>query len=186
MAFAIGAENRHAEWVPYQLIRQSYEPLLHLPFANGDWPGGGARKPMRSRRHREPPPVAPPPAEAPASVGSTTTPPSRTVAADRRAKLRELDLEIMRRFLGEDPSNPVFELIDPVATARALDRFASLHERDRMQLYGALTAAVWLGGHEIALPRHLRAPLVEAGADQRHQAIGGASGAAAAGPSSSR
>ena len=36
---------------------------------------------------------------------------------------------------------------------QSLDRFAGLGEVQKAQLYGALTAAIWLGGHEIALPR---------------------------------
>lgn len=66
-----------------------------------------------------------------------------------------IDLGIMREFLRHDPLNPVFDIIDPVATHGALDRFSSLAETEKMQLYGALTAAIWLGRYEIALPRQI-------------------------------
>jgi hypothetical protein len=77
----------------------------------------------------------------------------RTAGRDRRALVEADDVEVMRRFLRYDPSNPVFEIIDPVATGAALDGFEHLPQRSKVQLYGALTAAIWLGGHEIALPR---------------------------------
>jgi hypothetical protein len=80
------------------------------------------------------------------------------VKRDRRAALEAIDIEIMRRFLRHDPSNPVFEIIDPVATQAAFDGFEHLPQRSKMQLYGALTAAIWLGGHEIALPRSVTGP----------------------------
>ena len=79
----------------------------------------------------------------------------RTVNRERRAETEAIDLGIMRDFLRYDPSNSVFDIIDPVATHEALDRFSSLTAPEKMQLYGALTAAIWLGGHEIALPRQL-------------------------------
>jgi hypothetical protein len=72
-------------------------------------------------------------------------------AAARRAS-EPVDLQIMRRYLVEDPSNPAFELLDRSAVAQSLRGFDRLGELSRKQLYGALTAAVWLGGHEITLP----------------------------------
>jgi hypothetical protein len=157
LAFAIGAENRHAERIHYQLIRQAYEPLVHTSFADGSW-GAGAADPLTApRRHRAP-------ATARAITGAVagwakrfkrSTSWKRTANSDRRATVEAVDVDIMRRFLRYDPSNPVFEIIDPAATEQALDRFEQLPPREKMQLFGALTAALWLGGHEIALPRSL-------------------------------
>jgi hypothetical protein len=42
VAFAIGAENRHAQWIHYQLMEAACEALLHVPFTSGNWaPGAG-------------------------------------------------------------------------------------------------------------------------------------------------
>jgi hypothetical protein len=86
-------------------------------------------------------------------VAAPSQPPVRTARGDRRAQTAATDLDIMRRFLGEDAPSALFEIIDPVATRRALDQFHTLREPQRRQLYGALSAAIWLGGHEIAVPR---------------------------------
>jgi hypothetical protein len=68
---------------------------------------------------------------------------------------RGTDVEIMRRLFRHDAANPAFELIDASAASQALDRFDRLSESERMQVYGALTAIIWLGGHEVVLPREL-------------------------------
>lgn len=151
LAFAIGAENRHAEWIHYQLMRQACDPLVHIPFADKGWSAGADGGLVRPRRHREPAPAAPPTMKRP--VAAPPQPPVRTVRGDRRAATAATDLDIMRRFLGEDASSALFDVIDPVATRHALDRFETLRESQRRQLYGALTAAIWLGGHEITLRR---------------------------------
>jgi hypothetical protein len=71
------------------------------------------------------------------------------VGRDRRRKLQAQDHDVMRRFLVEDPENPVFEVLDRPAVIDAVDRFGDLSEPAKLQLYGALTAAIWLGEHEI-------------------------------------
>jgi hypothetical protein len=152
LAFAIGAENRHAEWIHYQLIREACEPLLHVPFADHGWStaaGSGLRSPQR---HNEP---APAPTNGPVAQPPKPSRPKkweRTAGRDLRAKVEAVDLEVMRRLLQGDPSNPLFEIVDPVAVNRALDEYQSLPHAHKQQLYGALTAAIWLGRHEIANP----------------------------------
>ena len=154
LAFAIGSENRHAEWIHYQLMHRACEPLVNMAFAGSGWPAGAAGPLTPRRDHHEPAPASPPP-----SITSRRARPSkrsvRTVRRDRRAEEEMIDLGIMREFLRHDPLNPVFDIIDPVATHEALDRFSSLAETEKMQLYGALTAAIWLGRYEIALPRQI-------------------------------
>jgi hypothetical protein len=56
-----------------------------------------------------------------------------------------------------DAANPAFEIIDANAAQRALDHFDTLPENQRLQLYGALSTIIWLGGHEVPLPRCLSA-----------------------------
>jgi hypothetical protein len=71
--------------------------------------------------------------------------------ADRRRRSEGDDVEVMRRFLLDEPSNPVFDLIDRTRVEAAVTDFDGLAEPSKRQLYGALTAAIWLGGHEITL-----------------------------------
>jgi hypothetical protein len=168
LAFAIGAENRHAQWIHHHLMRRACEPLLHVPFATGGWPPGASAELVTARRYDDPVPPRPPQerarddlhrrlADIRRTLGPPPAPTVRTVAREHRAKERRTDVEVMRRLFGHDPANPAFELIDARAVSRALDRFDRLSEGQRLQLYGALTAVIWLGGHEVALPLELSA-----------------------------
>jgi hypothetical protein len=71
----------------------------------------------------------------------------------------------MRRFLLDEPSNPVFDLLDRTRVEAAVTDFDGLTEPSKKQLYGALTAAIWLGGHEITLqtPSSIVRPDVDGG-----------------------
>jgi hypothetical protein len=165
LAFAIGAENRHAEWIHYQLMGAAYEPLVHLPFAAGDWLPGANDELVPPQRYDDPIPPAPPRPRPRDLVhdrlGSLRRrvarqpPATRNVAWEYRAKVRSTDVEIMRRLFRHDAANPAFDLIDATAAQRALDAFDTLAESQRLQLYGALSAVIWLGGHEVELPRDL-------------------------------
>jgi hypothetical protein len=166
LAFAIGAENRHAEWIHYQLMRTSCEQLIHTPFTSGDWPSQAGAGLVAPATYADPVPPSPPPprprdlvhqrlASLRRQVGPTPRPKIRTVAREYRERERVIDLEIMRKLFRHDASNPAFELIDASAVSRALDHFDKLSEGQRLQLYGALTAVIWLGNHDVALPREL-------------------------------
>jgi hypothetical protein len=159
LAFGIGAESRHAEWIHYQLMRDACTPLVHMPFAKGEWAPGASSVPGRRALHADPIPPIPPPRREPrprrAIRPSPQAGPTRTVKTDSRARHHETDVEIMRRYFRPDPTNPVFDLIDPTGVQRALDDFETLNESQQTQLYGALSAVIWLGGHELALPRDL-------------------------------
>ena len=120
LAFGIGAKNRHAEWIHYQLMRECCPQLTELPFASGTW-AAGASRPLAPAEHRhEVPPSGPPPRRPLPARASSARP--RTVMTDWRANLQTLDLDLMRRFLS-DESNPLFEIADPAATKRAVQSF---------------------------------------------------------------
>ena len=157
LAFAIGAENRHAEWIHHRLIRAACEPLLHVPFTNSAWPSSAGGELVAPTRYREPIPPAPPPPHRPRRRSAPRPAAFRSAQREYLARERSADLEIMRRMFRHDPANPAFELIDAGAAQRALDRFDALSERQRVQLYGALSAVIWLGGHEVPLPPDLAA-----------------------------
>jgi hypothetical protein len=168
LAFAIGAENRHSEWIHHRLIQDACEPLHDIPFAGDRWPPGTGAMLVVPKRHREAVPATPSPQRvrhlARRSLGGlrrrlgfVRAPARRTAAREHRAKVRATDVDVMRSLLRRDALNPAFELIDAGAAQRALDRFPTLTERERLQLYGALTAVIWLGGHEVVLPPGLSA-----------------------------
>jgi hypothetical protein len=56
----------------------------------------------------------------------------------------------MRKYLVDDTSNPVHELVDRSRVAALLERFAELTDAAKRQMYGALSAAIWLGHADIA------------------------------------
>ncbi|MEY2459905.1 MAG: hypothetical protein QOG30_1735, partial [Acidimicrobiaceae bacterium] len=124
LAFAIGTENRHAEWIHHQLMSRACEPLLHIPFAHGSWHRDAGQALVSPRAYNDRIPTDPPAITKPAARHRAPT--VRTVNRDLRSKDEELDLDIMRRFLRDDPSNPLFDIVDPIATQAALDRFATL------------------------------------------------------------
>ena len=49
------------------------------------------------------------------------------------------------RSIVADPLNPAWDFIDQRKVLDALDRFASLPTPERRELFGAVTAALWLG-----------------------------------------
>jgi hypothetical protein len=46
----------------------------------------------------------------------------------------------------------VFDIVDRQAVAVAIDGFLDVAAPVRRQLYGVLTAAIWLGGNELTVP----------------------------------
>ncbi len=171
LAFAIGSENRRSEWLHFQLMQRSGETLARIGFADSAWAAGADVDLVPTRQHDERAPSLPRRLTrlgAPRSYRArllrmarrSPTPrvSERTAARDLRADATELDLALMRRYLLEDPSGRLFEIFDRGALQNSLDRFAGLSDAHKLQLYGALTAALWLGGHEIALPRGIGQP----------------------------
>ena len=66
---------------------------------------------------------------------------------DRTLALKK---QLFEEMLVGDPTNPVFDVIDRERTRDAIERIEQLGIRDRMELWGAATAAIWLGHHEDA------------------------------------
>jgi hypothetical protein len=52
----------------------------------------------------------------------------------------------------DDVANPAWELIDRAEVIDGLDRFGELKPRARQEIYGALTAALWLGADDGVVP----------------------------------
>ena len=153
LAFAIGGENRHAEWIHWNLTRDASARLAEMPFAGSGWRSDLRGTLVEPRRYDDPvPAVLKPDPPKPRAH----RPDLRTVGTDRLAENAQIDAQLMQRYLVDERSNPLFEIVDPAAIARQVASFAAIDARERAQLYGALSAAIWLGGHEVALPRGSR------------------------------
>jgi hypothetical protein len=134
-AFAIGASKRRDEFIHLELMRRYGGDLLDLPLASGRWAGeqrgqtprtGEAEAAKKAREHDQ---------------------------AERRKwqahALRE-NKAVFRKLLPSDPAHPVFALFDRAAILSAIYRADRLTLHGRIQLYGAITAAIWLGAEESA------------------------------------
>jgi asparagine synthetase B (glutamine-hydrolysing) len=166
-AFAIGPEERHAGRIHFEIVERANARLARLPFDRGGWsehvlaapadaetnrPVGQPNQPLAAprqtrrgisgvRRRRSDP-------EAPTSASRER----RDLVFVRQRKREPMLVEIMRRYFS-DASNPVFDVMDRTAVIRALDDFGELPAPAKTQMYGALTAAMWIGHHEIILPK---------------------------------
>ncbi|MBV9950652.1 MAG: hypothetical protein JO291_01780, partial [Acidimicrobiia bacterium] len=129
VALALGRDNRRGELAHRELIRRASQRLAAEPFAGEEW---------RAMQEvpKAPTPKAP---EAEALVAR-----GHRLAFDRR-----------RRFFDEiveDTANPAWQLIDRAKVIDGLDRFGELRSRPRQEIYGALTAALWLGADDGVVP----------------------------------
>ncbi len=135
-AFALGPASRRAEEVPREVMARASAALAAAPFAEDAWAGsvaGAARVARTAARG----PVAARPAP-------TGPPPVRWQVA-RLAAQRD----VVEALLLDDPTNPLHDLLDRRALIDVL--VGGRPPRavgEWVQLYGLLTAAVWLGGTE--------------------------------------
>ena len=51
---------------------------------------------------------------------------------------------MLEAHLVDDPANPVFDVIDRKRTLSAMNGIEELDLQDRIRLFGAATAAIWL------------------------------------------
>ena len=141
LGFSLGAHDRRRQWIYRELYRRTCPELADMPFTSRPWPDVDV--PDRQREPEEPPDLHPLPQPSPRRSRE------QTATAQHRRRVEDEDIEVMRRFLLDEPSNPVFDLLDRVRVEEAVTGFEGLTEPSKKQLYGALTAAVWLGRHEI-------------------------------------
>ena len=52
--------------------------------------------------------------------------------------------DVLRHVIG-NTQNPAWEYVDRSAAIDAIDRFAEFHPWQRIELFGAATAAIWCG-----------------------------------------
>ncbi len=142
LAFSLGVRDRHLQWIPRELYRRAFPELADQHSTSGDWPTVAA--PDRVREPRKRPKLRP-------AATSSSSPPPPLVGLEARRRNESADVEVMRRYLLDEPSNPVFDILDRTAVEGAVAGFDGLPEPSKQQLYGALSAAIWRGGHEITL-----------------------------------
>lgn len=135
-AFALGGSARQSELLHHEITRRCSDQLARHPFAGPGWirtdkPAGtrpgtprvdlqvSVERPLRSAK--------------PEALMARL---QRTAFDDRK--------EVFLALLA-DRTNPAWELIDRDAAVAALGRFPSLKPGEHRELYGAFTAALWLG-----------------------------------------
>jgi hypothetical protein len=124
-AFALGGTARQKELLHFEIIRRCCPALVDQPFAGPGWADS-----LTQRR-------APPP-DTVTAVSKAESLMSRLQKAgfgDRKAMFQEVLL---------DRTNPAWDVIDPSKALDALERFAELSRAERRELFGAVTAGLWL------------------------------------------
>ena len=142
LAFALGTRDRRRQWIYRELYRRTCPELADMPFTSRPWSDVDVPDRLPEPKLTAELSVSPEPSESK---------PVDTATRRRRQRFEHEDVEVIRHHLLDDPSNPVFDLLDRVRVEGAVADFDHLPEPSKTQLYGALTAAVWLGHNEITM-----------------------------------
>lgn len=133
-AFQMGAAARRAERLHFEIVRRASPLLSKMPMANITWQRDAYDQLDDAEDYRNILPYK--------SEGAAATP--------WQVVRMEMNRDVFAKYLAEDPSNPIYELLDYERTAAAARGERELSMSGKIQLYGALTAAVWMGHHESA------------------------------------
>jgi hypothetical protein len=127
-AFALGGAARQSELLHFEITRRCSGELARHPFVGTGW---------NPNLHAGETSFVSEPASTPAAKVESLMQRVQARAYDERKKL----------FLAiiEDRNNPVWDYVSRDATQVALDRFESLNSIERREVFGAVTAALWLG-----------------------------------------
>ena len=85
---------------------------------------------------------------APKTADGRPSEPKRNVSTDKFVGTALTRLEGFRSLVIDDPAHPLFDVLDREAVRRAVDGYAELPHLQKVQVFGAYTAGLWLGGHE--------------------------------------
>jgi hypothetical protein len=135
-AFALGPAARHSELIHLEIIRRCSPELANHRFAGPGWPeelGVAAPASAADNRHHEL-----------RSARKTPAPKAEPVMARIRRTAFDRYKDALVEVLREE-ANPAWEIIDRSKALAATGRFQSLSNPARIELYGAVTAALWLG-----------------------------------------
>jgi len=138
-AMALGGPVRESEILVARLIEQCSPEL-----ANHRYAGQGF-----SRRPSSAPPAdrVPPRPPSGAAPGVPLKSPTLMARLNREGADRRVGF---LREVASDAANPAWDVIDRPKVIAALDRYASLQNAERRQLFGAITAVVWMHGDSSA------------------------------------
>jgi hypothetical protein len=139
-AFTIGSRNRHNELIHFEIMRRCSEQLAKLPFANDSWREEVFAHLADRQDFR-----------AAAKEDTAKREIDERPAARRQwqATRLEQNKKVLEQYLVDDASNPIFEILDRDAVRSAVSNVQELSLQGLRQLNGALTAAIWLGRHEL-------------------------------------
>jgi hypothetical protein len=153
--FAIGSQRRHAEVLPFEVMRQCCEPLAKMPFAKDPWREAVFAHLPDADDYRPAPARPPSRSTGEASEGrtrsgaATAAPgPWRTVVDEHRSRGLERKKAVLRRLLDVDRNDPLYEVVDRDAALRAVDHLGEEGPAAHAAVYAAATAAIWLSGDE--------------------------------------
>jgi hypothetical protein len=135
-AFALGTAARQSELLHREITFRCSELLANHRFAGPGW----------VRATEEPagrPGLSEHPRRAEVEEPRATEKPEALMAKLQQSAFSDRKQAFLP--LVEDRTNPAWELIDRRAAAAALERFPTLTPIERRELYGAFTAALWLG-----------------------------------------
>lgn len=132
-AFALGGRRRRLEALHFAVLDRACPDLAKMPFANDSW-----SEELISDR-----------ADADDYRAAAVRPRVKAMDMERWMPTRLLDnLDLARSLLLDDDTGSLHDIVD----RRAVERVLAEPERATIttcrQLFGALTAAVWLGRHE--------------------------------------
>jgi hypothetical protein len=139
-AFVLGADRRRNEYLHFHVMRDACPMLAEHRFAGRGWRDSLLADVDDPERYAAEPCTLPPPAE--------DAPRPMAWQADRFERHRE----IIEAYLLNEPENPLFEVVDRGALTEVLATDLPRGFASRYHMFGALAAAVWLGGHELPLP----------------------------------
>jgi hypothetical protein len=133
-AFALGPYRRRNEYLHFEVTRKACPELAKIRFANSAW-----REELFSHHHE--------------GAHEYRIPPFRYAGAapvQWQATRLEENRPVLEAYLLDERSSPLFEILDRKKVIKVVRGPLPTDVRALIQLYGALTAAVWLGRHETA------------------------------------
>jgi hypothetical protein len=132
-AFTLGGDMRRRELLHFAIMRNACPDLAKMPFANEGW-SEAVTSSLPDAHEFQGPPVC--------YDGSELQP-------EQWKPQRLLDnLDVARELLLDETSSPIHDIVDRGAVERVLADPERATPATCRQLFGALTAAVWLGGYE--------------------------------------
>jgi hypothetical protein len=132
-AFALGGESRRNELLHFAIMRKACPDLAKVPFADEGWSEAIRRSLPDGRDY----------GRAPVRYEGKGPEP------EQWKPQRLLDnLDVAHELLLDETSSPLYDIVDRDAVQRVLAMPEQATPATCRQLFGALTAAVWLGGYE--------------------------------------